>query len=154
MADQRAHEVRRARADEAEAVAGVWLRSRHATVPANPPIVHTDDEVRGWFADVVFPSREVWVVDAGDTVVGVMVLDGDDLDQLHIEPGWTGRGLGAELVAIAKARRPDGLTLWTFQANGGARRFYEREGFVALRTTDGDNEEGEPDVQYRWLPRE
>ena len=142
--------VRRAGVDEAEVVAGVWLRSRHATVPANPAIVHTDDEVREWFTDVVLPSREVWVVEVDDTVVGVMVLDGDDLDQLHVEPGWTGQGVGADLVAVAKAQRPAGLHLWTFQANTGARRFYEREGFIAVRTTDGDNEEGEPDVQYRW----
>jgi hypothetical protein len=31
-----------------------------------------------------------------------------------------------------------------------ARRFYERHGFVAEATTDGDNEEGAPDVRYRW----
>jgi GNAT superfamily N-acetyltransferase len=90
------------------------------------------------------------VVDIDDAVVAVMVLDGDELDQLHVEPGWTGEGLGSALVAVAKAERPEGLHLWTFQANTGARRFYERHGFVAVRMTDGDNEERAPDVQYAW----
>ena len=40
--------------------------------------------------------------------------------------------------------------LWTFAANTGARRFYERHGFVATRRTDGDNEEGAPDILYVW----
>lgn len=60
------------------------------------------------------------------------------------------RGLGSRLVSVAKDRCPDGLDLWTFAANAGARRFYERHGFVVVATTDGDNEEGAPDVHYRW----
>ena len=62
----------------------------------------------------------------------------------------TGRGIGSALLDHAKARRPDGLDLWAFQSNTGARRFYERHGFVAVAETDGDNEEGAPDVRYRW----
>lgn len=43
------------------------------------------------------------------------------------------------------------LNLWTFQRNRRARRFYELNGFAAVRETDGSsNEEKEPDVLYRW----
>lgn len=145
-------EVRRAVATEARAVADVWLRSRRASVPAIPAPVHPDDEVRGWFADVVLPDREVWVATDGTdgAIVAVLVLDGGWLDQLHVAPGWFGRGIGTALVDRAKAERPGGLDLWTFAGNTGARRFYERHGFVAVATTDGDNEEGEPDIRYHW----
>ena len=64
----------------------------------------------------------------------------------------TGQGIGSRLLERAKAERPDGLDLWTFQANTGARRFYERHGFVEVARTDGDNEEGEPDIRLRWIP--
>ena len=64
-------------------------------------------------------------------------------------PDLTGRGIGADLLAVAKRERPDGLRLWTFASNTGAQRFYERHGFVAVRRTDGrDNEERAPDVLY------
>ena len=44
-----------------------------------------------------------------------------------------------------------GLTLWTFQRNAQARRFYEAHGFVASEFTDcSHNEEREPDMLYAW----
>ena len=51
--------------------------------------------------------------------------------------GWTGRRIGGRLVALAMARRPRGLDLSTFQVNSGARRFYERHGFVEVEHGDG-----------------
>ncbi len=143
--------LRRARPDEAPAIADVWLRSRRASYPAIPAAVHSDEDVRGWFRDVVLPDREVWVGDAEGAVVALLVLDADRVDQLYVDPAWTGRGIGSRLLAVAKQQRPGGLKLWTFQANSGARRFYERHGFVATDTTDGDNEEGAPDVRYEWM---
>ena len=69
----------------------------------------------------------------------------------YVEPTLTGLGIGSQLVAFAKRARPGGLPLWAFASNLGARRFYEQHGFVAVRRTDGrDNEERSPDVLYVW----
>jgi GNAT superfamily N-acetyltransferase len=145
-------QVRRARPDEADEIAGVWLRSRAASVPGIPPPVHTDAEVRGWFQEVVFATREVWVAYDRGAVVGLLVLEDEWIDQLYVEPDRTGRGIGGQLIDVAKRQRPSALKLWTFEANVGARRFYERHGFVATDSTAGDNEEGAPDVRYEWSP--
>ena len=131
-------------------MANLWLRSRYASIPAIPPPVHTDQDVRGYFASVVLPDREAWVIEAGEQVVALLVLDNDWVDELYVDPEWTGRGLGSRLIELAKELRPTRLDLWTFQSNVDARRFYERHGFVAVGTTDGDNEEGAPDVHYHW----
>jgi len=141
---------RRAGPQDAAAVAATWLRSRHASVPAIPHPVHTDDEVTEWFATVVLPERETWVIDCDGAVVALLVLEPGWIDQLYVDPDCTRRGLGSRLLAVAKAASPGGLDLWTFRSNAGARRFYERHGFVAVATTDGDNEEGAPDVRYSW----
>lgn len=133
-------------------MAEVWLRSRKASVPAIPAPVHRDDEVRAWFADVVLAERETWVAVADDEVVGLLVLDGPWVDQLYVDPAATGQGLGARLLERAKAQRPKGLDLWTFEANTGARRFYQRHGFTEVGRTDGENEEGAPDLHLRWAP--
>ncbi len=131
-------------------MAEVWLRSRQASVPAIPAPVHSDDEVRAWFAEVVLPERETWVAEVDGAVVGLLVLEDDDVDQLYVDPSMTGQGVGSRLLDRAKERRPTGLVLWTFQTNLGARRFYARHGFVEVARTDGDNEEGAPDIRLAW----
>ena len=144
--------LRRAVPADAPAVADVWLRSFTAALP-DVRRAHTDDEVRGWFRDVVVPERETWVADADGGVVGLMVLGPGVVEQLYLDPDWRGRGIGERFVALAKELFPSGLSLWTFQANHAAARFYEMHGFVAVERTDGSgNEEREPDVRYVWTP--
>ncbi|MFC9700552.1 GNAT family N-acetyltransferase [Streptomyces sp. NPDC056943] len=144
--------VRRAADSDAAAVADVWLRSYTAALPSVRR-AHTDDEVRYWLREIVVPNQETWVATADGTVVAMMVLDGEDLDQLYVDPPWRGHGIGDRLVEVAKERRAAGLTLWTFQVNAPACRFYERHGFVEAERTDGErNEEREPDIRYVWRP--
>ena len=145
-------EIRRADAAEADVLAELWLRSRRAAVPAVPAAVHTDAEVHRWIEEAVFPSSEVWVADRGGQVVALMVLDGRWLDQLYVEPTSVGGGIGGAMLDVAKCLRPAGLSLWTFETNDRARRFYESHGFVATGGTAGDNEEQAPDVRYDWRP--
>ena len=86
-------------------------------------------------------------------VVAMLALSQEMLDQLYVAPGWTARGIGSRLIELAKSRRQGGLDLCTFQVNAGARRFYERRGFVEVARGDGsDNEEGQPDIRYAWRP--
>ena len=91
------------------------------------------------------------MVEADDAIAGVMVLNDNWIDQLYIDPEWTGQGLGSSLIDKAKTEHPEILELWTFESNVGAQRFYERHGFIAVGRTDGENEEGAPDIHYRWV---
>lgn len=145
--------VRRAAEGEAAAVADLYLRARRAAVPAIPPSVHDDEDVHRHFATVVLPQHEVWLLDADGGLVALLVLHDDWVDHLYVDPARTGRGLGSRLLDHAKAQRPGGLQLWAFQSNSGARRFYEHHGFEPAEMTDGDNEEGAPDVRYVWAPQ-
>lgn len=111
------------------------------------PRVHTRRDVEAFYRDFVFARRRVWVV--GDPVAGFMALDSGEGVVTALYVARTGQGLGRILLDHAKRGR-DALDLWTFQANEGARRFYAREGFIEVRRTDGDNEEGLPDVLLRW----
>lgn len=137
--------------DDAGALSQLYLSARRAA-HGIPPLIHDDESVNAWMACHVLAATEVWIARlAGDaTSVGFLAIEGHQLDQLYVDPDLTGRGIGSSLLSLAKKKRPDGLSLWTFTANAGARRFYERHGFVPVRATSGDNEEQAPDVLYRW----
>jgi GNAT superfamily N-acetyltransferase len=103
-----------------------------------------------WFATVVLNQRETWIVEESAGITAVLVLQAGWIDQLYVDPDHTGRRLGTRLLDLAKQLNPEGLDLWTFESNLGARRFYERHGFIAVAATDNDNEEGAPDVRFHW----
>ncbi len=71
------------------------------------------------------------------------------MDHLYVDPDSQGKGLGSALLAKAQGTNQR-LSLWTFQKNKRARKFYEAKGFRPVKFTDGANEEKEPDVLYTW----
>jgi ribosomal protein S18 acetylase RimI-like enzyme len=152
MGDDDHLRIRRATADDADAVADVWLASFKATYPFPP--AHPDEDVRRWIRDEIVPRDETFVaVEADRGIVGFMSLREDDVDHLYVHPDRFDRGIGSRFIEIAKDRRPSGLWLYTFQVNDRARRFYERRGFQVERFGDGEsNEERQPDVRYVWKP--
>ena len=137
---------------DAARVADILLASRAAHLPYAPQ-AHPGHEVRSWVANHLVPSGSVTLALADGEVVGVLAVSRDTsaawIDQMYLDPAWVGRGIGAHLLAHALATLPRPVRLWTFQQNAGARRFYERHGFRAVRFTDGEaNEERCPDVLY------
>ena len=142
--------IRRGGAQDVVAIAELFERSFGTLTFL--PVLHTADEHRTWFGRVV-EEQEVWVWEENGAILGFSVLGDGMLNYLYLEPDATGRGIGSALLDHAKSGKPDGFTLWTFQQNDGARRFYERHGLRAIRFGDGSgNEEGVPDVQYEWSP--
>lgn len=141
--------IRRARHDEGRALADLYLQVRRDNLGAIPPVAHPDESVRAFYADVL-PSRdEVWAAEVDGRLVGLLALQRPDwIDQLYVLGSASRAGIGTALLGVARRELGGRLQLWTFQSNTAARRFYERHGFVAAELTDGDNEEGAPDVRY------
>jgi GNAT superfamily N-acetyltransferase len=142
-------QVRALGAEHAEEAARVFRASFDQRLPWLAGL-HTPEEDRGFFRDHVFASCQVHGAFEHDRLVGVIAFREGWIDQLYVLPDAQGRGAGTALLATATSAWPD-LSLWTFQRNAGARAFYEKHGFAAVEETDGrGNEEGEPDVLYRW----
>jgi ribosomal protein S18 acetylase RimI-like enzyme len=79
------------------------------------------------------------------------------LDNLHVVGDARGAGLGRRLLARAaeeiEARHwPRGLHLWVFDANTGARRFYERHGAQVVDRTVYSSADGGANAAlcYAW----
>jgi chorismate mutase/GNAT superfamily N-acetyltransferase len=144
--------VRPATVEDADALATLYLTAREAAFPSMPRSVHPDADVRRWVrsrfdADGV----EVWVAERDAVPVGLLLLEGEWVHSLYVDPAHLGQGIGSTLLELAQGLRPGGLGLWVFASNTGAQRFYARHGFGEVRRTDGsDNEEREPDVEMAW----
>jgi GNAT superfamily N-acetyltransferase len=142
-------ELRRAVSADADATATVYLDSFRAALPSVRR-AHSDEDVRAWIRDFVVLAQECWVAEEDDRIVGMMVLEGDLVDQMYVAPDRLGQGIGRRLLDHAKVGRTS-LRLYTFAVNKRARRFYGRNGFVEIEATDGSgNEEREPDVLLAW----
>ena len=89
----------------------------------------------------------VWVVDADDRIVGVVVLrDAPDhllIENVAVHPDEQGRGLGSALLAYAEARARilgrDDVQLYTHELMIENVTYYRHRGYeeVARRTEDG-----------------
>ncbi len=148
--------LRRARPEDAAELAVILRTAMRGAMPALAEL-HTPEEDHRFLRDVVLPDEEVWVAEIDGAPAGFAALgsrnDDDFLQHLYVAPHRQRRGLGTELIARAKERRPNGFRLWVFQRNEGARRFYERHGLRLVELTDGSgNEEREPDALYEWVP--
>lgn len=115
------------------------------------PRVHPPAEVARFYREHLFATCEVLVAERAGGVEGFLAVDGEGLvAALFVAEAARGRGAGSALLAAAKARRPERLSLWTFVANTGARRFYARHGFAEVGGAEGENDEGLPDVMLTW----
>jgi GNAT superfamily N-acetyltransferase len=141
--------VRPASADDADAVGRIFVRARDAMTYL-PRIPDGDrPKLGGW----ITAKHEIWVVESQGTVMGFAGLSPGWLDHLYFDPESQGRGFGSKLLRHVMRLQPEGLRLWVFQKNLGARRFYEHHGFRLEKMTDGSsNMEREPDALYVWQP--
>jgi GNAT superfamily N-acetyltransferase len=133
---------------DASAIAELFVAVRR-TMTFLPP---DEEGARNFFTRIAPDLYEFQLAEVDGSVVGMAAIkEGDDfLHHLYVHPDYQGQGIGAALLAWAVGRRPEGIQLWCFQPNAGARRFYERHGFVPIEETDGvGNMERVPDVRYR-----
>ena len=145
--------IRPATPDDASDLTELFWLVRTQSVPSIPMIVHPRESVLPFVETVLLREFEVWVAQEADSLVGFLALMApDQLGHLYITADHTGRGLGTQLLGLAKTRFPAGLQLWAFQSNEGALRFYERHGFEQVEWTEGDNEEHAPAVRMVWRP--
>lgn len=84
-----------------------------------------------------------------DKVVGMIAYSETEISQLYVHIDYQGRGIGQTLLNKAKAQASGKLTVYTFEVNKNAQRFYEKNGFEIIGRGN-ENEENLPDIQYEW----
>ena len=104
------------------------------------------------------PGIRLRVAEVDGEIVGFASRDGTWLMNLYVKPGWTGHGIGTQLLramlANAASATPT-VRVCTFARNEPACRFLENRGFRPFGSGDGSaNEEHEPDLRYECPTRQ
>jgi putative acetyltransferase len=106
-------EVRRALPADAVAVIGVIERAIRVSAAGAYPADAVEAWATGRTVEAVRAMIEVtdgFVATVGDDVVGWANLDGDEIDQLYVDPDAGGRGVARRLYETIEAQaRADGL---------------------------------------------
>ena len=100
------------------------------------------------------PTVELWMIDDQDgRPVGFLVMDGNLIDALFVDPAVHGRGYGTALLDHALALAPDAVVDASEQATN-ALAFYESRGFVRTGRSETDPQgRPYPLVQLRYAGR-
>jgi [ribosomal protein S18]-alanine N-acetyltransferase len=135
------HDLDGVLAVEAESFTNPWTREMYAWELQNRSLCH------------------IYVIRApDDTIVGFcafwLVFDEVHINNLAIRPAWRGQGLGTRLLrrVLTEARRLGArrATLEVRASNLGARRLYERFGFVIAATRPGYYSNPVEDALILW----
>jgi GNAT superfamily N-acetyltransferase len=93
------------------------------------------------YAEVI-GRHDVFVAEAGDEIVGVLVLVGDDeegflLDNVAVDPARAGTGVGRKLLELAEAKAReaghDSIYLFTHETMTENQALYARIGYAEYR---------------------
>lgn len=104
-----------------------------------------------YFLNNILPEQyQIDVVLIDDNVVGMIAYNEREISQLYIHIDYQGFGIGQTLLDKAKEQSSGRLTLYTFEVNENARRFYEKNGFKII-SRGHENEENLPDILYKWI---
>jgi ribosomal protein S18 acetylase RimI-like enzyme len=102
------------------------------------------------FTNQILPVQfQIEVALVSDKIVGMIAYNETEISQLYIHLDYQGIGIGQRLLDGAKKKSTGRLTLYTFEVNKKAQRFYEKHGFTIIGR-GYENEENLPDIKYEW----
>lgn len=140
--------IRNFEPDDVHDLMPMWRQSFEHGVGIVDP--HSIDEQVAFFHAQVVPAHAVRVALRGGRRVGFVASDAACVAQLYVRVECIGQGIGTRLLDLAKQHSAGSLWLYTFARNANARRFYERQGFVAVAHGFEPSWQLD-DVKYRWV---
>lgn len=133
----------------AEETVEMWRDSKEKALGVKD--LHNFDDHLSFLKTVLVKENKVFLAidEEADKAVGILAIEGNELNQLYIHNDYQGIGIGIRLLKIAKDLSGGWLRLFTFEVNKGAQAFYEKHGFKIIGR-GFENEENLPDILYEW----
>ncbi|MFL0248197.1 GNAT family N-acetyltransferase [Candidatus Clostridium stratigraminis] len=114
--------------------------------------LHTFNEGIYFLNNVLSKDNIIYIAldESKDKVIGMLAFNENEINQLYIHVNYQRKGIGKKFLDIAKGNSAGRLTLYTFEVNQKAQRFYEKNGFKIIGR-GYENEENMDDIKYEWV---
>lgn len=128
--------IRRSRHDDGDKLVKIWCRSVDATHDFLSKTYRAELEE---LVKSFLPEAPLWVaVDKKDVPVAFMLLTGEHMDALFVDPDVRGCGIGKLLIEHALTLAPE-LTTNVNEQNAQAVGFYKKMGFTVTGRSEVDD---------------
>ncbi|EHG7582908.1 MULTISPECIES: acetyltransferase [Citrobacter] len=128
--------IRRSRHDDGDKLVKIWCRSVDATHDFLSKAYRAELEE---LVKSFLPEAPLWVaVDEKDVPVAFMLLTGEHMDALFVDPDVRGCGIGKLLIEQALTLAPE-LTTNVNEQNAQAVGFYKKMGFTVTGRSEVDD---------------
>lgn len=126
----------------------MWRQSKARAIGQKE--IHSFDDHVFFLNNILNRDNEIYIAIDKNKVVGIIAFNENEINQLYIHNDYQGKGLGKRLLELARANSKGRLTLFTFEVNNKAQRFYENNGFKVIGR-GYENEEKLDDIKYEWV---
>jgi ribosomal protein S18 acetylase RimI-like enzyme len=125
----------------------MWRESKENALSREE--IHSFSNQKKYFNEILIKNNSIYIVLLNEKVIGMIAFNEKEINQLYIHKDYQDMGIGKKLLNIAKNKSTGILTLYTFEINCKAQKFYERNGFKIIRR-NYENEEKLNDIKYEW----
>lgn len=126
----------------------MWRESKKRAIGQEE--IHSFEDHLFFLNNILNRDNQIYIAIDNNKVVGMIAFNENEVNQLYIHNDYQGMGLGKKLLDMAKINSDGRLTLYTFEVNHKAQRFYERNGFKIIGKGH-ENEEKLNDIKYEWV---
>jgi len=134
----------------AEQTVAMWRDSKEQAIGQKE--IHTFESHVYFLNHLLAEQFHIDLALMNEKVVGMIAYNEEEISQLYIHIDYQGMGIGHTLLDKVKAQSKGRLTLYTFEVNENAQRFYEKHGFKIIGRGH-ENEENLADIQYEWIAK-
>ena len=114
----------------AEQTVGMWRESKERAIGQKEG--HSFENHLYFLNNILSEQYQIDVVLLDDNVVGMIAYNEREISQLYIHIDYQGFGIGQTLLDKAKEQSSGRLSLYTFEVNEKAQRFYEKNDFKII----------------------
>jgi ribosomal protein S18 acetylase RimI-like enzyme len=126
----------------------MWRESKEKAIGRKE--IHSFSDHEHYLNNVLSKNNEIYIALDYEKVVGMTAFNESEINQLYIHNDYQRMGIGKRPLDLAKNKSKGRLTLYTFEINKKAQRFYERNGFKIIGR-GCENEEKMDDIKYEWI---